>query len=77
MFLTEVLHTDSDLDMATDFGSPICQILAPYLDFEGAKNIHVTKVLILGFEGHWRCLIRVWHLDLDLHMVTFFDAQIF
>ena len=46
------------------------QILALYLDFEGAKNIHVLKVLIWGFGGRWRILTGVWHLDLDLDMVT-------
>merc|ERR1711954_422343 len=28
------------------FGTPIFRILALYLDFEGAKNIHVLQVLI-------------------------------
>ena len=44
-------------------------ILAPYLDFEGAENIHVLKGLIWGFGGHWRFLNGVWHLDLDFDMV--------
>ena len=52
------------------FGTTMFPILAPYLDFEGAKNIHVLKVLICGFGGYWRLLDGVWHLDLDLHMVT-------
>ena len=52
------------------FDTLIFQILAFYLDFEGAKNIHVLYVLILGFGGHWRFLTDVWHLDLDLDMVT-------
>ena len=34
-----------------------------YLDFEGAKNIYVLNVPILGF---WGC----WHLNLGLDMVT-------
>ena len=38
-------------------GSPIFQILAPYLDFEGTKNIHVLQVIIWGFGGCWRFLI--------------------
>ena len=46
------------------------QILAPYLDFEGAKNIHVLRVLIWSFGGRWRFLTGVWHLDLYLYMVT-------
>ena len=45
-------------------------ILTLYLDFEGAKNIIVLKVLIWGFGKHWRFLIGIWHLDLDLDMVT-------
>ena len=46
------------------------QIFALYLDFEGAKNIHVLQVLIWGFGGHWRFLTGVWHPDIDLDMVT-------
>ena len=46
------------------------QILALYLDFEGAKNIHVLKVLLWGFGGCWRFLTGVLHLDLDLDMVN-------
>ena len=46
------------------------QILALYLDFEGAKNIHVLYILIWGFGGHWRFLTEVGHLYLDLDMVT-------
>ena len=42
------------------------QIWALYLYFDGAKNIHVLEVLIQGFEGCWRYLTGVWHLDLDL-----------
>ena len=41
-----------------------------YLDFEGAKNIHVLWVLIWGFGGCWRFLIGVWHPDIDLDLVT-------
>ena len=46
------------------------RILALYLNFEGAKNIHVIKVLIWGSEEHWRVLTGVWHLDLDWDRVT-------
>ena len=46
------------------------QILALYFDFEDAKNIHVLLLLIYGFGGHGRFLTGVWHLDLDLDMVT-------
>ena len=52
------------------FDTPLIQIVALYLDFEGAKNIIVLKVLIWGFEGCQRFLTGVWHLDLDLYMVT-------
>ena len=45
-------------------------ILALYLDFENAKNIHVLIVLILAFGGGWRFLAGVWPLDLDLDMVS-------
>ena len=46
------------------------QILDLYLYFEGAKNFNVLKVLIWGFGRCWRFLMGVWHLDLDLYMVT-------
>ena len=52
------------------FGTPMLYILVLYLDFESAKNIHVLKVLIWGFGGHWRILTGVSGLDLDLDMVT-------
>ena len=52
------------------FDIPMIKVLALYLDFEGAKNIHILKVLIWGFGEHWRILIRVGHLDLDLNMAT-------
>ena len=51
------------------FDTPILQILALYLDFEGAENIYVHLVIIWGFGGCWRFLTGVWHLDLDLDMV--------
>ena len=56
--------------MGIFFGTPMLKILAIYLDFEGAKNILVLLVLIWGIGGHWRFLTGVWHLDLDLDMVT-------
>ena len=46
------------------------KILALYLDFEGAKNIHVLQVLIWDIGGCWRFLTGVWHPDIDLDMVT-------
>ena len=46
------------------------KILALYLDFEGAKNIHVLWVHIWGFGGCVRFLTRVWNLNLDIDMVT-------
>jgi len=48
----------------------VIQILAIYLDFEGAKYSHVLRVLIWGFGGRWGYLTAVWYLDLDLDMVT-------
>ena len=54
------------------FDTPMIQILTLYLDFEGAKNIHVLQVLIWRFGGHWRFLTGVRHLDFDLDMVTCF-----
>ena len=39
-------------------------------DFEGVNKTNVIQVLILGFGGCWRLLTGVWHLDLDLDMVT-------
>ena len=50
------------------FDIPMIQILALYLDFEGAKNIHVLEVLIWGFGGCWRFLTGVWLLNIDLDM---------
>merc|ERR1712081_139506 len=49
------------------FDTPLVQILILYVDFEGAKNIHVLEVLIWGFGGCWRFLTGVWHLDHDLN----------
>ena len=50
------------------FAIPMFWILFLYLDFEGAKNFHVLKVLTLGFGGCWRFLTVVWHLHLNLDM---------
>ena len=44
------------------FGSLYC--------FECAKNIYVLNVLIWGFAGGCMFLTGVWHLDLDLDIVT-------
>ena len=52
------------------FDTPMIQILAFYLDFEGEKNIHVLQVLIWGFGGCWRFLTGVWPLVVEMHMVT-------
>ena len=52
--------------------TPMFQILALYLDFEGAKNIHVLLDPDLGFRWCWRLLIGVWHLDFELDMVNEF-----
>ena len=60
----------SILKLSLLFDTPISQILALYLYFEGAKNIHVLQVLILVFGGGLRFLTGVQHLDLDLNMVN-------
>ena len=44
------------------FCTHMLPILALYLDFEGAKTIHVLSVLIWGFGECWRFLTGVWHL---------------
>ena len=53
------------------------QILALYLDFEGAKTIHVFKVLIVGFGGCWRFLNVVWNLYLHWIWSLVFGTPIF
>ena len=45
------------------------QVLALYLDLEGAKNTHVLQVLLWGFGWGWRFLTGGWHLDLNFNMV--------
>ena len=45
------------------------RIFALYLDFEGAKNIHVLQVQVWTFDGGWRLLMGALHLDLDLDRV--------
>ena len=69
-FLTGVWHLYLDSDMVTCLCYTYILNLALYLDFEGAKNIHVLNVLICGFGGGWRLLTGVWDHDLDLDMVT-------
>ena len=51
------------------FGTPIIRLLAFYLGFEGAKNIHVLLVLIWSFGGHWMFLTGVWLPDIDSDIV--------
>ena len=46
------------------------QSLKLYLDFKGAKDIHVLQVLIWGFGRCWRFLTGVWGLDIYFDMVT-------
>ena len=43
------LHPDIDLDMVTGLWYTQIRILTLYLDFEGAKNIHVLQVMIWSF----------------------------
>ena len=52
------------------FYTPIFLIMALYLNFEGAKNIHVLQILIWSFQGCWMFMTGVWYLDLDFDMVT-------
>ena len=52
------------------FDMPMIKVLALYLNFEDAKNIHALQVLILGFGGCWSFLTRVQHLGLDSDMVS-------
>ena len=68
--LTGVWYQDLDWIWSLVFDTPMFQILALYLDFEGAKNIHVLYVFIWGFGGDWRFLIGVYHFNLDMYMVT-------
>ena len=56
--------------MSTVFDISMIGILALYLDLEGARNIHVLKVLIRGIGGCLRFLTGVQHLDPELDMVT-------
>ena len=52
------------------FFTPLIQILFLYVDFKGAKNIYVLKVLIWSFGRCWRFLAGVWHHDLHWCMVS-------
>ena len=56
------------------FDIPMIHIFALYVDFEGAKNFHVLKVIILGFGGCLRFLTGVWNFEVDLEKVTDFDT---
>ena len=61
-----VWHLGSDLDMVTS----LWYTDALYFCFEGAKNTHVLQVLIWDFRRCWRFWTGLWHVDLDLDMVT-------
>ena len=52
------------------FDTFMFQILALYLDIEGAENIHILSVLIWGFGGSWKFLAGVLIFYLDLDIVT-------
>ena len=54
------------------FDTPMIWIWAFYLDFEGAKNIHVLYVLIWSFGGPWRFMTGVLQPYIDLDMVAGF-----
>ena len=67
------------------FGTHIFQILALYLDFEGAKNIHVLKSSFGALEdagGSWLgfgilMLIWIWSLVLELALAFVLGSSIF
>ena len=67
--MTGVWYLDLYLDIVTVSVRSMLKILAPYVDFKGAKNTHVLKVLIWGFGGCWRFLTGVWHLDSDFDVI--------
>ena len=69
-FLAGVWHLNLVWIWSLVFDISMIQILALYLNFEGAKNTHIPKVFIWVFGGCWRFLTRVWHLYIDLDMVT-------
>ena len=52
------------------FDTCIIQILALYLDFDCAKNIHVLWFLIWCFWGCRRFVTGVWPFYLDLDIIT-------
>ena len=51
------------------FDTTMFHILGLYIDFEGAKNIYVLKVLKLVFGGWLRFLTGVLHLDINLNRI--------
>ena len=51
-------------------GTPIFQIIALYLDFEGARNIHVLSSPPWGLCRMLEVPDWVWHLDIALDMIT-------
>ena len=65
-----VWHPDLDFDKATRLWYTHVSKFALYLGFEGAKNMHILYVLILGLGGCWRFLTGFWHFDLDFDMIT-------
>ena len=69
-FLAGVGYLDLDWQMVTVLLYNHVLNFASLSRFEGAKNIYIHKILILGFGGCWRLLTWVWHRDLDLGMVT-------
>ena len=60
----------SCLDMVTGLWSTHDPNFCSLSWFWKWKNIHVFQVLIWEFWGSWRILSGVWHLDLNLDIVT-------
>ena len=60
------------------FDTSVIQILALYLDFEGAKNTHVLEVLNWGFGGYWmfltgaKIMILIWIWSMFFNWVLAF-----
>ena len=65
MFLTGVLVSDHDGDGKQCPKQPMLRNYAFYLEFKGAINPHVPKVLGWSCGGHWKFLNGVFVPDLD------------
>ena len=72
MFMTGVWYLDFYLNMVTVLWYTHVPNFYCITWFLGWNYILVLKVLIWGFGGCWRFLTWVWHLGLDLDIVTGF-----